>query len=111
MEMTGLRAGMAQTAASGSSGGAASGTAGAGMQKLENAAREFEGVMMASIWRAWNKSNQMGNPQDEIGSSMTGMSMEMAAIAMAEKGGFGLAKMIVNSLKGDVAGQSPKSSS
>ncbi len=111
MDLTGLRAGMAQAAASGLSGGDASGAPNPGLQKLENAARAFEGILMASVWRAWNKSNQMGNPQDEIGSSMTGMGMEMAAMAMAENGGFGLAKMIVNSLKGDVAGQSGKSSS
>ena len=88
---------------------AMSAAANPGLQRLENAAREFEGVLMASVWREWNKSNQFGNPQDEIGSSITGMSMEMAAIAIAEKGGFGLAKMIVNSLKGDFAGQSLKS--
>jgi hypothetical protein len=58
---------------------------------------------------AWNQSNQLGNPQDEIGSSMTSMGLEMAAMAMARKGGFGLAKMIVNSLKGDVTGQTGKS--
>jgi Rod binding domain-containing protein len=108
MDVTGLRAGMAQTAGSSAGMGTTSGGPNTGLQKLENAAREFEGIMMASVWRDWNKSNQMGNPQDEIGSSMTGMSMEMAAIAMAEKGGFGLAKMIINSLKGDVTGQSRK---
>lgn len=111
MVLTGLCAGMAQVAGSSAGVGTTGGTSNPALQKLENAAREFEGVLMASVWREWNKSNQFGNPQDEIGSSMTGMSMEMAAIAMAEKGGFGLAKMIVNSLKGDVAGQNRKSRS
>jgi Rod binding domain-containing protein len=108
MVLIGLRAGITQTVGMSAGAGTTGGAANPALQKLEKAAREFEGVMMASVWREWNKSNQFGNPQDEIGSSMTGMSMEMAAIAMAEKGGFGLAKMVVNSLKGDVTGQSRK---
>jgi Rod binding domain-containing protein len=109
MLLTGMRAGTAQTVNSIAAIRPTSVATNPGLQKLENAAREFEGVLMASLWQAWNKSNQFGNPQDEIGSSMTGMSMEMAAIAMAEKGGFGLARMIVNSLKRDVAQSGPKS--
>lgn len=76
------------------------------MRKLEHAAQEFEGILLASVWRAWNKSDQMGNPSDPIGSSMTGMGIEMASMALAEKGGLGIARMIVNALKGEVAGQS-----
>jgi Rod binding domain-containing protein len=110
MLLTGLRTGVAQTASTAAGGGPGSGMPGPGMQKLENAAREFEGIMLASVWRAWNQSNQLGNPQDEIGSAMTGMGLEMAAMAIGQKGGFGLAKMIVNSLKGDVTGQPAKSS-
>ena len=109
MVLTGLRAEKAQPTLA-TSGGVSSGASNRGMQKLENAAREFEGILLASVWRAWTKSNQMGNPQDEIGSSMTSMGMEMAAMAMARRGGFGLAKMIVSSLKGDVNGQGGKSS-
>lgn len=105
MVVTGMRTGVAQPV----SATATSGAAGPGMRKLENAAREFEGIMLASVWKAWNQSNQLGNPQDAIGASMTSMGLEMAAMAMARKGGFGLAKMIVNSLKGDVTGQTGKS--
>jgi len=110
MLLTGLRTGLAQKASTAAGGGSGSGMPSPGMQKLENAAREFEGIMLASVWRAWNQSNQLGNPQDEIGSAMTGMGLEMAAMAIGQKGGFGLAKMIVNSLKGDVTGQPAKSS-
>ncbi len=75
------------------------------MRKLEHAAAEFEGILLSSLWRAWDKSDRMGNRHDAIGDSMTAMGMEMASIAMAEKGGIGIARMIVNSLKGEVAGQ------
>jgi len=78
-------------------------------QKLENAARDFEGILLASLWRAWNQSNPFGDSPEEIGSSMTDMSMEMAAMAIARKGGIGLAKIIVDSLKKDVVGQEGKS--
>ena len=110
MVVTGMRSGVAQQDSAGAaSGGAGGGAVSPGMRKLENAAREFEGIMLASVWKAWNQSNQMGNPQDAIGTSMTSMGLEMAAMAMARKGGFGLAKMIVNSLKGDVPGQTARS--
>lgn len=108
MNVTESRAGMAQTVDAATGAWATNAKANPGLQKLENAAREFEGVLMASVWQAWNKSNQFGNPQDEIGSSITGMSLEMAAIAMAEKGGFGLARMIVKSLKGTITEQNRK---
>lgn len=76
------------------------------MRKLEHAAKEFEGILLASVWQAWNKSDQMGNQSDPIGKSMTGMGIEMASTAIAEKGGVGIARMIVNALKGEVTGQS-----
>lgn len=78
---------------------------GPGLRKLEHAAAEFEGILLSSLWQAWNKSDQMGNEQDPIAVSMTAMGTEMASIAMAEKGGIGIARMIVNSLKGKVNGQ------
>ena len=110
MNLTRLSTGVAQTASTAAGGSGSGAPPSQGMQKLGNAAREFEGIMLASVWRAWNQSDQLGNPQDEIGSAMTGMGLEMAAMAIGRKGGFGLAKMIVNSLKGDVAGQPAKSS-
>jgi Rod binding domain-containing protein len=75
------------------------------MRKLQNAAREFEGILLANLWQAWNKSDQLGDENDPIGDSMTGMGIEMASMAMAEKGGVGIARMIVNSLKGEVNGR------
>lgn len=75
------------------------------MRKLENAAGEFEGILLASVWQAWNRSDRMGTTHDPINDSMTGMGIEMASIAMAEKGGIGIAKMIVNSLKAEVGGR------
>lgn len=75
------------------------------MRKLETAAQEFEGILMASLWQAWNKSDRMGTRHDPIGNSMTGMGIEMASIAMAKNGGIGIARMIVNSLTKEVAGQ------
>lgn len=76
-----------------------------GLRKLEHAADEFEGILLSSLWQAWNKSDQMGTEHDPIGDSMTAIGTEMASIALAEKGGIGIARMIVNSLKGKVNGQ------
>lgn len=75
------------------------------MRKLENAAREFEGILLASVWQAWNKCDRMGTQHDPINDSMTGMAIQMASIAMAEKGGIGIARMIVKSLQKEVTGR------
>ncbi len=75
------------------------------MRKLKKAAREFEGILLASVWQAWNQSDRMGNAHDRINDSMTTMGIEMTSIAMAEKGGIGIAKMIVDSLKAEVSGR------
>lgn len=88
-----------------SAGSVSSKTSNPTMRKLEHAATEFEGILLASVWQAWNKSDRMGNQHDPIGDSMTGMGIEMASMAMAEKGGIGIARMIVNSLKKEVTGQ------
>jgi Rod binding domain-containing protein len=75
------------------------------MRELEHAAREFEGILLASVWQAWNKSDRMGNLHDPINDSMTGMGIEMASMAIAQKGGIGIAQMIVKSLQKEVTGQ------
>ena len=73
--------------------------------KLHNAAKDFEAILIDSLWSSMKKGSLGGDDQsqdDPIGDSFTDLGMQMASRAIADAGGLGIGKMIVKSLQAKI---------
>jgi Rod binding domain-containing protein len=82
---------------------AAAGIAPAELQKLHKSAREFEGMLLSALWKDEQASMQANEADgDETLGGMKGPLQDLAFQAIATKaansGGFGIARMIEQSL-------------
>ncbi len=71
-------------------------------QKIQQAATEFESLMLGQIMKSMHEEDGegwLGTGEDQTASSAMGMADEYFAKAMASKGGLGLAHMISTSME------------
>lgn len=66
-------------------------------ERVKDAARQFEGLMLAQLLRSMRSSEKgwLGTGEDETSDSMMELAEEQLARTMAEQGGIGLASMVV----------------
>jgi len=80
-------------------------------KKIENAAKQFESLLIGQILKGMNESDSegwMGSGEDASGDSAMELAEEQFAQALASRGGLGLAKLIVQGLaKGSKEGNVP----
>jgi Rod binding domain-containing protein len=71
---------------------------GSRIQKLTKAAREFEGILLSSWLEEVQKSSlDPSDPGQEAGSeTLRSLGTQAVAQALADRGGFGIARMIVH---------------
>src|SRR5258707_14658699 len=70
--------------------------------KIENAAKQFESLLIAQILRSMHESgsaNWLGTGDDQSGESAMELAEEQFAQALASRGGLGLSRLIVQGLK------------
>ena len=72
--------------------------AGAKLQKLSRAAKQFEGILLTSLLQEVQKGtlDQSGGGLGGGSETLRSLGTEAVAQAIAEKGGLGIARMIVN---------------
>lgn len=71
-------------------------------EKVKDAARQFEGLMIAQLLRSMRSGEKgwLGTGEDETSDSMMELAEEQLARTMAEQGGIGLASMVIKGLEG-----------
>ena len=70
--------------------------------KIENAARQFESLLIAQILRSMHESGSagwLGSGDDQSGESAMALAEEQFAQALSSRGGLGLSRLIVQGLK------------
>ena len=76
-------------------------------RKLRQAADEFEGMVISSLWKSFqNDPMTGGNGSDAAGGSIRNLGLQAMSTAMAASGGLGLAKMVEKQLAPDLAAPS-----
>lgn len=80
--------------------------------KEVGAARDFEAILIGQMLRSVreNDSGWLGTGDDDAGSTALGLGEEELARAIADGGGFGLAKIIASGLAQRSAGSEPDKS-
>ncbi len=76
-------------------------------EKIAEAAKQFEGLLIGEMFKAMHSDSDegwLGTGEDQTASSAMGMADEYFSQAIANHGGFGLAKMVAHQIK--PAGQS-----
>lgn len=76
-------------------------TAGRAPDKLEEAARQFEALLVAQILKSAmpSESSFLGEQEDQAGDHAVQFAMEELGRAIAAGGGLGLARLVVNGLR------------
>jgi len=72
-------------------------------EKIVDAAKQFEGLLIGEMFKAMHEDGQegwLGSGEDDTASSAMGMADEYLAQAIAKHGGFGLAQTIARQLTG-----------
>lgn len=70
--------------------------------KIENAAKQFESLLIAQILRSMHESGSaswLGTGDDQSGESAMELAEEQFAQALSSRGGLGLSRLIVQGLK------------
>jgi Rod binding domain-containing protein len=82
---------------------------GSPMQKLTKAAQEFEGVLISSWLDEAQKSSldPSGEGQDAGSETMRGLGNQAVALALARRGGLGIAHLIVRHFAPTLRSESP----
>ena len=91
----------AKTAAISTSGGAPASRPASDPKKIENAAKQFESLLIGQILKSMHESgseNWLGSGEDASGESAMELAEEQFAQALASRGGLGLAKLIMKGL-------------
>jgi Rod binding domain-containing protein len=86
------------------------GQAGLGKKNVQQAARDFEALLIGQVLKAARQSSNggwLGEGDDQAGSTMLEVAEEHLARALAASGGLGLGKMILRQL-GQSATQAPQ---
>lgn len=71
-------------------------------EKIRDAATQFEAMMIEEMLRSARESGSgafSGTEEDQTGSTMSDMAQQQFAQALAARGGFGLAKLVVAGLE------------
>src|SRR5579872_7027965 len=71
-------------------------------EKIAEAAKQFEGLLIGEMFKAMHSDGEqgwLGTGEDQTASSAMGMADEYFAQAIANHGGFGLAKTVARQLK------------
>jgi Rod binding domain-containing protein len=71
-------------------------------EKVAEAAKQFEGLLIGEMFKTMHSDSSegwLGTGEDQTASSAMGMADEYFAQAIANHGGFGLAKMVSHQLK------------
>lgn len=68
--------------------------------KLEKAAQEFEGMLLADLLKFGNEEAQQGGELDLTSSNYEDLRNQAVATALARNGGIGIARMLVEKLHG-----------
>ena len=68
-------------------------------RKLMKECRQFEGILIASLWNEMEKGMGLRDASNDPGSgSMQGFGIQAAALGIANAGGLGLARMLYHEL-------------
>jgi len=78
------------------------------IRKIRKAASEFEALLISNWWRTMKESalSDGEDDNDPAKDTMDSLGIQTVSQAVADKGGFGIANLLVNSLLGTMAGQS-----
>ncbi|MGE5489541.1 MAG: hypothetical protein ACM3ZB_17115 [bacterium] len=79
-------------------------------EKIKDAARQFEGLMLALLLRSMRESGEggwLGTGEDHTADSMMEVAEEHLARTIATQGGIGLASMVVQSLERSASPPAP----
>lgn len=71
-------------------------------EKIANAAKEFEALMIQEMLKCARESGSgdwSGSSEDQTGSTMSEMAEQQFAQLLAKQGGFGIAKLVVAGLE------------
>jgi Rod binding domain-containing protein len=79
---------------------------GSQIQKLKKAAQEFEGVLLSSWLEEMQKSSlaPSGTGQEAGAETLRSLGSQAVGLALAQRGGLGIAQMIVHHFRGVVGG-------
>jgi Rod binding domain-containing protein len=78
-------------------------------EKIETAAKQFEALLIGQLMKSMHESGSKGwlGEQDESSESAMEMAEEQFAQALANGGGLGLARMVVQGLSRSAEGEQP----
>jgi Rod binding domain-containing protein len=71
-------------------------------QRVADAARQFESLMIGQLLKSMRESGEggwLGTGDDQAGAQAMELAEEQMAQALAQQGGFGLARLVVSGLK------------
>lgn len=77
------------------------GKAGSEKSRLHKAAQEFEGILLASLWKSMQKSSFKSKEQGFLGGGETlqDWGIHVMASSLAASGGMGIARMMIQQLE------------
>src|SRR5271157_5036622 len=76
-------------------------------KRVADAARQFESLMIGQLLKSMRESGEggwLGTGDDQAGAQAMELAEEQVAQALAQQGGFGLARLVVAGLKKESAG-------
>jgi Rod binding domain-containing protein len=68
-------------------------------QKIEKAAREFEGLLLSALWKSMGEDIKDSSEGDSSSSSFIDMGLQAVGSAMAASGGIGIGRMLLKALE------------
>ncbi len=68
-------------------------------QKIEKAAREFEGLLLSALWKSMGEDIKDSSEGDSSSSSFIDMGLQAVGSAMASSGGIGIGRMLLKALE------------